>query len=171
MLNLVQIQKYGTTVIANEDGERFRKEECLCLNCLWLEEGCEIAKQGLAFAQANNVAFAMTRCPKFEYQCPACKGRGEHPSTSWTGGIDATPPMVTCKNCEGRGLLPQPGRADNFHGVILYKCQKCKGEGHLFDQNYVRLAAAGGKWETPKYPCGACKGRGYTRAVGAFLGV
>ena len=58
----IQIEKYGTTVWANEDMELIRKNECLCLHCGSLGS-CDIAREGYHMCKKYNVAFMMTRCP------------------------------------------------------------------------------------------------------------
>lgn len=61
---LVQIEKYGRMVWANEQMEQVRKEECLCLNCKRLTD-CEIASEGYVLCKLTDITFMVTRCPKF----------------------------------------------------------------------------------------------------------
>jgi hypothetical protein len=61
---LIQIEKYGTMVWANAETEAVRSTECLCYNCKRRND-CAIAKEGLKLCQLTDIAFMVTRCPKF----------------------------------------------------------------------------------------------------------
>lgn len=61
---LVQINKYGVTVWVNKQMDEQRRDECLCLNCKVLHT-CPIAAEGLRLAKLTDIAFMVTRCPKF----------------------------------------------------------------------------------------------------------
>ena len=61
---LIQIEKYGITVWANQQTEEARRTECLCFNCKRLPD-CAIAKEGLRLCQLTDIAFMVTRCAKF----------------------------------------------------------------------------------------------------------
>ena len=62
-------EKYGTEVWTHPDMDRLRKEQCLCLNCRFMRpshtDHCKIAAAGYALCQLTDIAFAVTRCPKF----------------------------------------------------------------------------------------------------------
>lgn len=62
--DLVVLTKYGRQVFANAKTEEMRRTECLCLNCKALHD-CAIAKEGLRLCQLTDIAFMVTRCPKF----------------------------------------------------------------------------------------------------------
>lgn len=62
--NLVQVEKYGRLVWVNEQTEALRRDECLCFNCKQLSD-CPIAAEGLKLCKLTDIAFMVTRCPKF----------------------------------------------------------------------------------------------------------
>lgn len=55
---------YGQWVHVNRDTEDIRRTECLCMNCQNLET-CPIAAEGHRLCQLTDIAFMVTRCPKF----------------------------------------------------------------------------------------------------------
>lgn len=61
---LVQIEKYGRSVWANQQMDDARRTECLCLNCKALND-CLIAKECIRLCKLTDIAFMVTRCPKF----------------------------------------------------------------------------------------------------------
>ena len=63
-MTLIQVEKYGTMVWANQEMDEARRKECLCFNCK-RQNDCAIAKEGLKLCQLTDIAFMVTRCPKF----------------------------------------------------------------------------------------------------------
>ena len=61
---LIQEIHYGTEVWVNAQTDEMRREECLCLNCKRMDD-CAIAKEGLRLCRLTDIAFMVTRCPKF----------------------------------------------------------------------------------------------------------
>ena len=65
-----QVEKYGVLVWQNPTIEALRREECLCLHCARIDrdcggEGCTIAGDLFAICKRENVAFPVSRCPKW----------------------------------------------------------------------------------------------------------
>lgn len=58
-------EHYGKMVWVNPTTESFRREECLCLNCGKMGS-CPVAHTLYGMCVREDVAFTMTRCPKFE---------------------------------------------------------------------------------------------------------
>ena len=63
-MTLEQVERYGTLVWRNAEMDEARRKECLCMNCKRLHD-CAIAKEGLRLCQLTDIAFMVTRCPKF----------------------------------------------------------------------------------------------------------
>ena len=65
MNKLAQVEThYGRAVWVNQDMDAARRTECLCLNCKSLKY-CPIAAEGLKLCRLTDIAFMVTRCPKF----------------------------------------------------------------------------------------------------------
>lgn len=60
----IKEQKYGQEVFSNKFMDTLRKTECLCLNCSNMES-CDIAHNFYKQCIDNNIALAVTRCPKW----------------------------------------------------------------------------------------------------------
>lgn len=56
---------HGRAVWVNTLTEPIRRTECLCLNCKNLHDKCAIAVEGYRLATLTDIAFMVTRCPKF----------------------------------------------------------------------------------------------------------
>lgn len=60
---------YGKEVWVNPTTEALRREECLCLNCGNSKPGepdhCHTAKDLYEICKRDNVAFPVTRCPRW----------------------------------------------------------------------------------------------------------
>ena len=56
---------HGAEVWVNPTTEALRRDECLCLNCGKLGL-CPTAKNFFRRCKTENIALAVTRCPKFE---------------------------------------------------------------------------------------------------------
>jgi len=61
-----KIEKYGREVWSHVEMDELRRSQCLCLNCALIRK-CAIAQAGYRLCEKNGVAFAMTRCPKYEH--------------------------------------------------------------------------------------------------------
>ena len=57
------ILKYGVWVWCNERADLSRSQECLCLNCRLLNNGCRQSSLLFEICKSFNLAFLMTRCP------------------------------------------------------------------------------------------------------------
>jgi len=62
-MNAVKEEHYGVSVWVNPKTEMIRKRECLCLNCISMSK-CKVAKKLYAICVDDNLAMAVTRCPK-----------------------------------------------------------------------------------------------------------
>jgi hypothetical protein len=60
-----KVEKYGQEVFQHTEMDELRKTQCLCLNCIGMEF-CETAHGGYDLCKKYNIAFAVTRCPKFK---------------------------------------------------------------------------------------------------------
>lgn len=60
------IEKHGTAVRQHTEMDNLRKTQCLCLNCGDIKS-CSAAAMGLALCKTYGIAFAVTRCPKFNF--------------------------------------------------------------------------------------------------------
>lgn len=62
-------EHHGADVWVNPLTESLRREECLCLNCANMQPGqpehCYVAQAFFLICGQENVALAVTRCPKF----------------------------------------------------------------------------------------------------------
>jgi len=63
-MKVVKVKKYGALVFSNEEMDALRRENCLCLNCGSLPD-CPVAKQLLLLCKGEDLALAVTRCPKW----------------------------------------------------------------------------------------------------------
>ncbi|HXK37355.1 MAG TPA: hypothetical protein VJ553_07275 [Candidatus Paceibacterota bacterium] len=63
---------YRRMVWVNPTTESLREQECLCFNCNRMRPGaanhCPIATAFYGVCRLTATAFAMTRCPKFEFK-------------------------------------------------------------------------------------------------------
>ena len=66
MPDFVQIEKYGKVVWSSPEGEALRKTNCMCLNCVDIDE-CVIAKSLYEICKNGNLALMVTRCLHFRY--------------------------------------------------------------------------------------------------------
>ena len=67
MLGKIEKQEhYGREVFVNTLTEQMRRSECLCLNCVLMNDGCDFAAAAYGLCKDWNVAFCVTRCPGFE---------------------------------------------------------------------------------------------------------
>jgi hypothetical protein len=60
----------GAIVKTNVAMDLLRKDQCLCINCCFSGYGdssCETAKQFYEICKRDNIAMAITRCPRFEH--------------------------------------------------------------------------------------------------------
>ena len=62
------VERSGEWVTEHETMDGLRRKQCLCLNCKLLEVPTTDCAKAISYALCRtfNVAFAMTRCPKFE---------------------------------------------------------------------------------------------------------
>ncbi|NQU83589.1 MAG: hypothetical protein HQ536_02665 [Parcubacteria group bacterium] len=60
-----QEEHYGADVWVSPTVEKLRREECLCLNCGRVGS-CVAALDLYAICKSNNLALAVTRCPKWK---------------------------------------------------------------------------------------------------------
>ena len=65
MDNLIKIQKYGVLVWCNEKTDNLRREQCLCLNCGFSNNGCDAADSLYEICKNKDIALMVTRCPKW----------------------------------------------------------------------------------------------------------
>ena len=65
ILRIRKEKKYGVYVWINTETDELRREQCLCLNCDHLTQ-CVIAKNSHELCKKHDIAFMMTRCPKWE---------------------------------------------------------------------------------------------------------
>ena len=61
---IITVNKFGRDVFANQQMDEARHTECLCMNCKQMHS-CVTAKEGLRLCQLTDIAFMVTRCPKF----------------------------------------------------------------------------------------------------------
>ena len=63
----VKEEHYGEEVWVSPEAERIRKSDCLCLNCHRIDQmpKCTIAKKLFFVCVGNDLALAVTRCPRW----------------------------------------------------------------------------------------------------------
>jgi hypothetical protein len=67
MLNKpVRIEKYGVEVWCNARMDLERADECLCLNCGLMNNGCKQAELLYQMCKTFNLALMVTRCPDWK---------------------------------------------------------------------------------------------------------
>ena len=63
-MKIKTVKKYGFTCKENEEMDKLRKTECLCLNCRMIGN-CDIAKKFYHICVENGNALMVTRCQYF----------------------------------------------------------------------------------------------------------
>lgn len=58
---------YGLLVEVNTLTEQLRDSECLCLNCMHIDD-CSIARTFYAVCEDRHVALMVTRCREFKFE-------------------------------------------------------------------------------------------------------
>lgn len=59
---------YGENVWVNTMTEGLRHEECLCLNCMEMQNMCTYATQFFKLCKEGNIALMVTRCKYFNQE-------------------------------------------------------------------------------------------------------
>lgn len=58
------VEKYGKRVKQHPEMDELRRTQCLCLNCLDIQD-CPVAEKLYGLCKEHNIALAVTRCPAF----------------------------------------------------------------------------------------------------------
>ena len=65
MYRLKEIVKYGVTVWSNGETDIMRGEQCLCLHCSQMNNGCDTYWGLYEICKEQNLALMVTRCPNW----------------------------------------------------------------------------------------------------------